>query len=272
MKTAIKLVLIYFGFQLMCAIGVILVSVILNLIINGNFSYSADGTIVPALLSSMLLMGYYLWRQGYISSDRRVWSPISNTYLFLSVAVCLTSIVILDYVMSLLPWLPNLMEITFDLLQANWLGIIGIAVLGPILEELLFRGAITRVLLKKYNPRKAIILSALVFGIFHINPAQVVVATLIGLLLGWIYYKTASLIPCILIHIINNSLSVYSGLNYPDADYLRDLFPASSHYYLVLIAAVALFVALILLMKRTTVSFPWKEDAPKEVEPINIEN
>ena len=39
---------------------------------------------------------------------------------------------------------------TFDLLQSGWLGIICVAILGPILEELLFRGAITKVLLKKY--------------------------------------------------------------------------------------------------------------------------
>ena len=95
--------------------------------------------------------------------------------------------------------------------------------LGPILEELLFRGAVTKVLLKKYNPLTAILISGLIFGIFHMNPAQVVGATLIGFILAWIYYKTHSLIPCILIHIMNNSLSVYLALKFPDVEYSSEL-------------------------------------------------
>ena len=66
--------------------------------------------------------------------------------------------------MSKLSFLPDWLGNTFDLLQSGWLGILCISVLGPILEEMLFRGAITKVLLRKYNPVKAIILSALIFG------------------------------------------------------------------------------------------------------------
>ena len=44
----------------------------------------------------------------------------------------------------------------------------------PIVDKmdkvLLFRGAITRALLQQYNPTKAILISALLFGVFHINP------------------------------------------------------------------------------------------------------
>lgn len=53
--------------------------------------------------------------------------------------------------------------------------------------------AITSVV-AKYSPVKAIILSALIFGIFHINPAQVVGA-IVGCLVAWLYYKTGSLVP-----------------------------------------------------------------------------
>jgi membrane protease YdiL (CAAX protease family) len=204
---------------------------------------------------SFILMGVYLWKSGYIRTDRKTWSPVSVGYLVLTTLACLSSILIIEYVQTLMSALPDLMESTFELLQSNWLGILFIAVLGPVLEELLFRGAITTVLLKKYSPTKAIILSALVFGLFHINPAQVVTATLIGLLLGWVYYKTASLIPCILIHILNNSLSVYLNLSYSEAEHvehIRDLFTGNT-YYAVLIAAVIVLTGSILWMRRTTV-------------------
>ena len=58
--------------------------------------------------------------------------------------------------MSELTFLPNLLDQTFDILQSGWLGILCISVLGPVLEELLFRGAITKELLRRYSPAKAI--------------------------------------------------------------------------------------------------------------------
>ena len=110
-------------------------------------------------------------------------SPVSVAYLGWSIIIGLSTIFLIDFVMARLSFLPDWMGATFDVLQSGWLGIICISVLGPVLEEMLFRGAITKVLLQRYSPVKAIILSALVFGIFHINPAQVQV----------LYYRGACL-------------------------------------------------------------------------------
>ncbi|MDR0659140.1 MAG: CPBP family intramembrane metalloprotease, partial [Mediterranea sp.] len=197
MKTAIKLVLVYFVAQALSALAVKALTTV-----QANVAGDAGTPVTLALFLSFILMGAYLWKNGYISTDRRTWSPVSIVYLAFTVLACLTSILIIEYLQMLMPKLPDLMENAFDALLSGWPGILSIAVFGPVLEELMFRGAITAALLKKYGPMKAIVLSALVFGIIHINPAQVITATLIGLLLGWIYYKTASLIPCILIHIL----------------------------------------------------------------------
>lgn len=271
MKTAIKLVLIYFGFQIISAILVLVPATIYSLIKYGEAPASTAGIVAPSLLLSIVLMGLYLWKEDYISSDKRTWSPVSAAYLILSVISLLAFSFMIDFAISFMPWLPNLMENTFDTLQAGWLGILVISVFGPILEEVLFRGAITTVLLKKYSPAKAIILSALIFGIFHINPVQIFVATLIGLFLGWVFYKTASLVPCILIHMVNNALSVHLELKFPDATYLRDIFTPSVYYTLLIGFAVVLILS-ILWLKRTTVAFPWKESEPKEVEHTNNED
>ena len=101
-------------------------------------------------------------------------------------------------------FLPNLLDQTFDILQSGWLGILCISVLGPVLEELLFRGAITKELLRRYSPAKAILFSGLIFGIFHLNPVQIIGACLIGFLLAWLYYKTDKplFMICIRIHAI----------------------------------------------------------------------
>ena len=57
------------------------------------------------------------------------------------------------------------------------------------------------------KPMLAILISSFIFGVIHLNPAQVPFAFAIGLIFGWLYYRTASLIPGIIGHFINNSIA-----------------------------------------------------------------
>ena len=97
----------------------------------------------------------------------------------------------------------------------------------------------------------AILISALLFGVFHINPAQILPAFLIGILLAWTYYKTGSLIPCILMHILNNSLAVYLSIKYPEAENMDDLINGTP-YLIVLFGSILLFIGIILTMNHLT--------------------
>ncbi|MCF0184073.1 MAG: CPBP family intramembrane metalloprotease, partial [Bacteroidaceae bacterium] len=56
------------------------------------------------------------------------------------------------------------------------------------------------------------------FAGVHVNPVQVVFATFMGLLLGWIYLRTGSLWPCIALHIANNSTAVLMARCCPEVD------------------------------------------------------
>lgn len=241
MKTAIKLALIYLAMQILGALAVGPFTMIYAYIKFGTIDRADELALAPTLLAGFVFMLIYLWKKGYLTGDKRLYSPVSASYLFWSAIMGISMIYLIDYLMSRLRFLPDWLSDTFDLLQSGWLGIACVAILGPILEELLFRGAITKVLLKKYNPVKAILISGLIFGIFHMNPAQVVGATLIGFILAWIYYKTHSLIPCILIHIMNNSLSVFLALKYPDAEYTSELIGART-YVIGLVIAYFLFI------------------------------
>ena len=83
-----------------------------------------------------------------------------------------------------------------------------VVVVAPVLEEIIFRGIIMKGLINKgLNPIKAIIISAIIFGIVHQNPWQFVGAGLLGCVLGLVYYKTKSLLLAILLHAFNNLLS-----------------------------------------------------------------
>ena len=88
------------------------------------------------------------------------------------------------------------------------LQILCVGIVGPFAEEVLFRGLILGGLSRTCNKWLAIIASAIVFGVVHGHPIGIIYATCLGLLLGWIYLKTGSLISVTLFHIIYNLLSV----------------------------------------------------------------
>lgn len=243
MKTAIKLVFVYFIVQILAALIAAPFSMLYSYAVNGTIDDASVMALAPSMLLGFVLMGAYLWKKGYLKDDGKIWSPVSVPYLGWSIVIGLSVIFLIDFVMSGLSFLPDWLGTTFDILQSGWLGIICISVLGPVLEEMLFRGAITKVLLQKYSPVKAIVFSALIFGIFHINPAQVVGAVLSGLLFAWLYYKTGSLIPGILIHILNNGLSVFFSLHYPDMKYTSDLLGEPAYWICTIVAAVLFIVS-----------------------------
>lgn len=99
----------------------------------------------------------------------------------------------------------------------NLLGVLAIGVIGPFLEELILRSILFRAIAQT-NTRRAFWFAALSFGIGHaVNIAygapagetliQILFACCFGICSGAILYTGKSLLPCILLHILHNSLS-----------------------------------------------------------------
>lgn len=78
-------------------------------------------------------------------------------------------------------------------------------ILAPITEELIFRYGICRFFEEK---KKAIFISALLFGIAHMNLIQGSYAFVIGLVLAWLYTETGNLLVPIIVHVTVNAGSV----------------------------------------------------------------
>lgn len=107
--------------------------------------------------------------------------------------------------------LPDFMEVSFLCLMNEPLGILNIVVLGPLVEELIFRKGLLDIMHKnQYTLAEAVFFSALIFSMVHGNPAQIPGAFLFGLLLGWIYWRTGSVWIVWLMHAINNLIGVVS--------------------------------------------------------------
>ena len=103
--------------------------------------------------------------------------------------------------------LPDYMEQDFVDMANNPIGILVLCIIAPIAEEYLFRGVAMRKMLRwNISPRYAIIASSILFGLIHLNPAQIPGAIILGIVMAWMCYRTKSLIPGIIIHITNNTL------------------------------------------------------------------
>ena len=147
--------------------------------------------------------------------------------------------------------LPDLFK-WMDLSITSPATIIAAVIVAPIGEEIIFRGMITKLLLEEYRPTKAIIISALIFGIIHFNPAQIPGAIIAGILLGWLYYKTRSVIPGIILHFINNAVAVLSTI------YFGEEWDLNNNTLAFSLLAISL-IALPLVFKRARMAFAGNE-------------
>ena len=152
----------------------------------------------------------------------------------------------------------NTQQIITSMMKEPW-GYVAVGILAPLAEEVVFRGAILRTLLgimSKKNHWVAILISAAIFGVVHANLAQFVNALLMGLLLGWMYYRTGSLVPGILLHWVNNTMAYVFANIMPQSDgKLIDLFHGDEKtvYYAVgfsLCIMIPSFIQMIIRLKK----------------------
>lgn len=155
------------------------------------------------------------------------WSVVSRSYLrsrpwgvlTWSVLAALGMIIPSMWFQEQMPALPNILEAEFGMILKNRYGYFVIGLIVPLVEELVFRGAILRSLLTAVKrPWVAIAISAVVFSLVHGNPAQMPHAFIVGLLLGWMYCRTGSIIPGVAYHWVNNTVAYILYNIMPDPD------------------------------------------------------
>jgi len=89
-------------------------------------------------------------------------------------------------------------------LLSTSIGFMSFVIVGPIHEELLYRGVIQRFLGTKYSARSSIIVSSIIFGLAHIHPGLILSSFVLGLFLGYIYHKWDNLWYSIILHMLIN--------------------------------------------------------------------
>ncbi|MBQ2210974.1 MAG: CPBP family intramembrane metalloprotease [Prevotella sp.] len=241
MKKAISYLLIFVGIQLL---GGFICSTVWNIVTKSTDQTEAQLISTTIIISIFTLALFLLTRWTQVSPNwirTRPWMV-----LIWSVIASLGTIIPSIWIQEHMPELPNIVEDEFDMILQNRWGYLAIGLLAPLSEEIVYRGAILRSLLN--SPRipvwGAIAISALMFSLTHMNPAQMPHAFVIGLLLGWMYWRTGSILPGVAYHLGNNSAAYVMYNFYPDPDIkLIDIFKGSEQHVLMAVG----FSLLILL-------------------------
>ena len=256
----IKLLLWYFFYQLVCTFGFGLLDDVASLVTGGDIYFSENATLAASLFLSALLMIWHLVTFGYVRFSPRFFGEVSPSVLVRTAVLIFGSMYVFNVTLDWLP-LPDFMEDTFMDMGNEPLGVLSMALVAPLVEEMMFRGAIQGYLMRRCsNPWTAIVASALIFGVIHMNPMQVVYATLLGLVLGWIYYRTRSLLPVIAGHVLNNSVAVASMKIWGSEDIEAITVDDKTVMLPVLLFIVALLVPVVLKLNRElpSVPRPWR--------------
>lgn len=261
---AVLFLFIFLGIQL----GVSVIATVVGILVTKDFTmgFASDSvfTLVTLAVSAVVTIAVFLLTKWTVVSRNyiltRPW-----TVLFWTVIASLGAIVPSIYIQEFIEW-PQWMtdffssEETMKVLT-GLLGTTGgafvIVILQPFAEEIVFRGAILRTLLRWKPERRwlMITLSALLFALAHMNPMQFIHPFLIGLLLGWMYERTGSIIPGVAYHWINNAAAVVLSLLYPQNDATADIrlsdIWGEGRVYLAIVFSLCIFLPALYQLNRT---------------------
>ena len=219
---------------------------------------------IGLFVSSVAMLFFLYFVKGY-RLKLGIFKSMSCKSLFLSTMLVLSSMFALNIFVQWLG-LDDNMEVLFGDIAHNILGVITISLIAPLLEEVLFRGAIQGYMMRYYNPWTAIVCAALIFGVTHMNPVQTVYAALIGVIFGWIYYRTGSLLSVIVGHVLNNSMAAVTLLFFPESKTLpmpeglsSEAQVASEVVAFLLFAALSVYFAVKLHRAQPPVPSPWRD-------------
>ena len=166
-------------------------------------------------------------------------------------------------------------ESTYSLLTL-FLNLIFTALLPGICEEMVHRGMILNSL-KKFGVKYAIVISAILFGLLHLNIEQFFYATIIGLYLGFLTIYSSSIIPAIVVHFMNNALSVILSFCSSNNLFLGKIFKAfaiftQTHVVLGVILSLGIFLSCLYALKRLTISLFFGNIKQKDFQPEKTKN
>jgi len=165
-----------------------------------------------ALLTTVLVYPPILWIGVRVA--KRPWSecyPLRPFRVSIVAPVPLVSVGAAILILEALSWVPipeAYSKVFHEALAGNRVSELLLVILvGPVFEELFFRGWVLRSFLCRYSVRTSVLMSALLFAAGHVDPWYAMIVFPLGIFFAWLVLKTGSLVPSVVGHVTVNAIS-----------------------------------------------------------------
>ena len=213
LKRPLLALLLFLLFQAMGGVFVLLMQMLTG---EGSLLENISDRIFDARLMGMSTVFFnfaiaiaclILFRRSLYSQSNYAPCSVSWKKSMVAMLGCIVGTIALDLLSELIS-LPNIVEDQMiDMCREPW-GMLAIAIGAPIGEEIMFRWGIMGHLLKRnVSVPASILVSAVLFGLMHMNPAQVFFAAAMGIMLGILYWRSGNILWPIILHVLNNSVA-----------------------------------------------------------------
>lgn len=134
-------------------------------------------------------------------------APIENSKRGFNPVAILTGVVLLIAISIVLAPLAEVLPSDSRTFPEGTFTLISVVILAPIFEEMIFRGRLYNIFHHNGSPLSAASLSALAFGVVHLEPVVIIEALIVGVVLSYFYIVRRSIIAPIILHMCNNALA-----------------------------------------------------------------
>ena len=180
-------------------------------------TYNDFWYIVSTVLSCIYQFGTLLIITVFINKRFNTSNEVTNKFKIRKIDYLFAPLLVISYIFITYGWFDyilfsiptgDMFESAMEYFESLPIVILLIetCIIAPIFEEVLYRGILLKGLINKYNSKRAIVYSSLIFGIAHLNIPQGINAFLLGLILGTVFYYTRSIYLCMIMHFVNNLL------------------------------------------------------------------
>lgn len=232
----------FFLFQVVASIVALLALLLLGRVAIETLSSdqlfeNLDVMFISNSIGQILFLGLGTWlitrlsvrrsqRRAFLWMNTPEWTSRNAVYAFLVVLVAQPLIMVLAWINLQFPFTEsylNFEQAQLDMIE-NYLRsdhiflftLFHVAVVPSVCEEILFRGYVLRNFQKSMLPILAIILSGLLFGLYHIRLTQLIPLSVLGMLLAWMTIRTGSIWPAVSAHFANNASAVTLATYFPE--------------------------------------------------------
>jgi uncharacterized protein len=125
---------------------------------------------------------------------------------------------------------------SYSRMELLWLVVV-VCITPALCEEMLFRGYVQRTLERTLGI-KSLFITGTIFGLYHMQPINLISLSLLGILIGYFSYRSKNILPAMAAHFTNNFFVILSLYKMPDGEPIIEIFTLDTTFLFIIVSLV----------------------------------